>query len=119
MTRSFTNRVLAGICGGIGATLRLNPWLVRFIWVGLSVASFGFGTLVYLALWWALPQGTMVRPPRGGVLYLLLTLIIMGVMSALWIGRDMIWLQTGAGQSLFLPLVLLMLSVVFLIRQVR
>lgn len=119
MTRSFTDRVLAGICGGIGATLRLNPWLVRLIWVILTAASSGFGILVYLALWWALPQGTIVRPPRGGVLYVLITLVIIGVMSALWIGCDMIWLQTAAGQSLFFPLVLLMLSVVFLLRQVR
>ncbi|HEX2619676.1 MAG TPA: PspC domain-containing protein [Phototrophicaceae bacterium] len=119
MVRSFSDRVLGGVCGGIAETLHVSGWLVRGLSVILTIASFGFGCLVYLALWWALPQRSMVRTRNGGAVYFLVVLVLIGIMSALWIGRDMTWLQTSAGQSLFLPLVVLMLSVVFLLRQVR
>ncbi|MDR1792142.1 MAG: PspC domain-containing protein [Bacteroidales bacterium] len=48
--RSSTNKVIAGVCGGLGDYLNLDPVLVRVIFV-VSVVCFGFGILLYLILW--------------------------------------------------------------------
>ncbi|HLR21143.1 MAG TPA: PspC domain-containing protein [Tissierellaceae bacterium] len=47
--RSKTNKMIAGVCGGIGEYFNIDPTLVRLIWVLLSVpmALFG-GVLAYI-----------------------------------------------------------------------
>ena len=54
---SNTNRMLAGVCGGLGEHAQLDPVLIRVAFVLLAFAC-GFGLLIYLALWLVLP-----RPP--------------------------------------------------------
>lgn len=50
-------RVLAGVCGGIAEWLGIDPWILRIVFVGVSVLSSSFpGILVYLALWIGLPR---------------------------------------------------------------
>lgn len=48
-TRSSTDKVLAGVCGGLGAYFELDPTVFRIIFV---VATFfgGFGLLLYIIL---------------------------------------------------------------------
>ena len=48
--RSNTNRVIGGVCGGIGEYFNIDPVLVR---VGFAVAIFGLGLSmwVYPVLW--------------------------------------------------------------------
>ncbi|MCU0495720.1 MAG: PspC domain-containing protein [Anaerolineae bacterium] len=116
--RSFTDRVLGGICGGIGTQLRVNPWLIRLIFSLLTIASVGFGVIVYLALWWAIPQQSPTLRPKGSWGALIMTVLLIGILTGLWLTRDTL-LQLSSGQSLFLPLVALMLSLIFLFRQVR
>src|SRR6201987_5610047 len=48
--RSSDDRVIAGVCGGIGARLAVDPTLVRLVFAILALAG-GAGILVYLALW--------------------------------------------------------------------
>ena len=55
-TRSETDRVIAGVAGGIAQRFGFNSTLVRLAWV-LSVFFGGLGILVYLILWIALPKG--------------------------------------------------------------
>jgi phage shock protein C len=55
-TRSETDRVIAGVAGGIAQRFGFNSTLVRLAWV-LSVFFGGFGILVYVILWIALPKG--------------------------------------------------------------
>ena len=57
LTRSETDRVIAGVAGGIARRFGFNTTLVRLAWV-LSVFFGGFGILVYLLLWIVLPKGT-------------------------------------------------------------
>lgn len=45
--RSSTNKMLAGICGGIGDYFGIDPTIIRILWVVLSLAL-GFGLLAYL-----------------------------------------------------------------------
>jgi phage shock protein C len=56
LTRSETDRVIAGVAGGIAERFGLNPTLVRIAWV-VSVLFGGFGILLYVVLWIALPAG--------------------------------------------------------------
>ena len=56
MYRSFTDRVLGGVCGGMGALLPLNPWWFRAIFLILGVITTGAFALLYLALWMLLTR---------------------------------------------------------------
>lgn len=54
--RSRKERVLAGVCGGIGIAADLDPSLVRLAWVLLTLLSMGAGILLYLAAWLIIPE---------------------------------------------------------------
>jgi phage shock protein PspC (stress-responsive transcriptional regulator) len=55
LRRSETDRVIAGVAGGIAQRFGLPATLVRLAWV-VSVFFGGFGVLGYLVLWIALPK---------------------------------------------------------------
>ena len=52
--RSSTDRMLAGVCGGLGRYLGLDTTIVRLIFVLLFILG-GHGLLVYLILWLIMP----------------------------------------------------------------
>ena len=68
--RSKKERVLAGVCGGIGVAADLDPSLVRLAWVLLTLISLGAGILLYLAAWLIIPEepdpGT-IPPPTASI----------------------------------------------------
>ena len=49
LRRSHSNRMLMGVCGGIGAKLGIDANLVRLIWAAFSIGSLGTGVLLYVA----------------------------------------------------------------------
>lgn len=54
--RSRRNRWIAGVCGGLAEWLGWSPWVVRVLYVVISIVSVGFpGTLAYLLLWIIMP----------------------------------------------------------------
>jgi phage shock protein C len=53
--RSQHNRMIAGVCGGIAETFRLDPLLVRAVALLLLIPFNIIPVLVYLALWLTLP----------------------------------------------------------------
>ncbi len=56
LRRSTRDQVIAGVCGGLGEYLGIDPTAVRVGYVVLSILSAGFpGTLVYLVLWMIMP----------------------------------------------------------------
>lgn len=58
ITRSTTDRVVAGVIGGIAHRYGWNPTLLRVLYVVGSALSAAFpGILVYLVLWVLLPDG--------------------------------------------------------------
>jgi phage shock protein C len=61
LTRSETDRVIAGVAGGIAQRLGVNSTLVRLAWV-LSVFFGGLGVVVYVILWVVLPKGSAHTP---------------------------------------------------------
>ena len=58
LRRSSTNRMIAGVCGGLAEWLGWDPTLVRIIYFFGSIISVAFpGLLVYLILWVVMPEG--------------------------------------------------------------
>jgi phage shock protein C len=54
--RRSSNRVIAGVCGGIAERMGWSPDRVRIGYVILSLLSAAFpGILVYIVLWIVLP----------------------------------------------------------------
>ena len=57
LRRSRTNRMLAGVMGGIAQYFGLDATLVRVIFVVGSVVSAAFpGAIVYVILWLVMPE---------------------------------------------------------------
>lgn len=57
MTRSISDRMIAGVCGGMAEYFDVDPTLVRVGFVLLSVLSAAFpGLVVYLILWLVVPE---------------------------------------------------------------
>ena len=55
--RSLTNRIVAGVCGGLAEWLGWDPTLVRVLYVLVSILSAAFpGILVYIVLWILMPE---------------------------------------------------------------
>lgn len=127
--RHPSHRLIGGVCGGIGEYTRLDPALVRVLWIVLTVGSAGAGFLAYLALWLLLPVGTAqsgVQAPAAlelnernvwragmllvglGVLWLLANV---GVLPWLWVA---FWRAVGI---LFWPVLLIGAGVLLLNNQ--
>lgn len=58
LRRSRSNKMIAGVCGGLAAWLGWDVTLVRVLYVAVSIFSAAFpGILVYLILWIVMPVG--------------------------------------------------------------
>jgi phage shock protein C len=53
--RSRSNRMLAGVCGGLAEYFNSDPTLIRVLFVVLTVFG-GAGPLIYLAMWIIVPS---------------------------------------------------------------
>lgn len=56
LVRSRTDRMIAGVCGGIADAYGLDPALVRLIVVLLTVFGAGSGAIAYVAAWILMPD---------------------------------------------------------------
>jgi phage shock protein C len=52
--RSRNHKMLAGVCGGLGEFLGLDPTLVRLIFTVLAILG-GHGIILYLIMWIIVP----------------------------------------------------------------
>lgn len=63
LSLSATDRVIGGVCGGLGAHTGLPSWAWRVIF-SISVLYFGIGLLFYILLWIFIPRDrTPTAPP--------------------------------------------------------
>ncbi len=57
LKRSRSNRMIAGVVGGLAEYIGMDPVLARVLYVLISVFSAAFpGVLVYLILWVVMPE---------------------------------------------------------------
>ena len=54
--RSSVNKVIGGVCGGLGEYFAVDPVFVRVIAVLLALATEGFGIIAYLIAWIIIPK---------------------------------------------------------------
>jgi phage shock protein PspC (stress-responsive transcriptional regulator) len=55
MYRDTDHRIIGGVCSGIGAYWNVDPWIIRLIFVVVTMLG-GLGLLVYLILYIVLPE---------------------------------------------------------------
>ncbi len=54
--RSTKDRILGGVCAGLGGYLDVDPSIVRLAWAAVTVLSFGVGIVVYILAWIIVPE---------------------------------------------------------------
>ena len=57
LLRSSKNKVIAGVCGGLGEYFELDPVLFRLLFVAVTLLG-GSGVLIYIILWLVIPEDT-------------------------------------------------------------
>jgi phage shock protein PspC (stress-responsive transcriptional regulator) len=55
LTRDTRNKMLGGVCSGIGNYFGVDPTIVRVVWVLLALGA-GFGVLAYIVCWLVIPE---------------------------------------------------------------
>jgi phage shock protein PspC (stress-responsive transcriptional regulator) len=55
MYRDTDNRIIGGVCAGMGAYWDLDPLIIRIIFIALILAG-GLGVFIYLILYIVLPE---------------------------------------------------------------
>ena len=54
--RSKKERILGGVCAGLGKHLDVDPTVIRLIWAVVSVLSIGTGIIIYILAWIIIPE---------------------------------------------------------------
>ncbi len=62
LNRSRTDKMMAGVCGGLGEYFSIDPIIVRLIFVLVTLTS-GVGLPVYILLWVLMPRKSL--PPQA------------------------------------------------------
>lgn len=124
LTRNLTDRVLGGVCGGLGTYVGVDPWWVRALFVVLGLFTAGTGVLIYLALWFILPVQTLADIPASadkvGRVSQPETVVLVGMgviaMGVIILARNL-GILSGTGGDAFLPLVVIGFGFVLLVKQ--
>ena len=53
--RSGKEKIIGGVCGGLGDYFAVDPTLIRLLWV-IFILAFGTGLLAYLIAWIIIPK---------------------------------------------------------------
>ncbi len=60
LTRSTANRMIAGVCAGLGEYVGIDPTIVRLLFVLAFFTGFGGIALVYLIMALVIPEQTQI-----------------------------------------------------------
>lgn len=56
LLKSSSNRMISGVCGGIGEFFGIDPTVIRLIWAILTFCGFGSGILIYIIAAIVIPE---------------------------------------------------------------
>lgn len=59
------NKMICGVCGGIGAYLEIDPTVIRILWVLFSFFSVGMGILLYFIIAVIMPEADRRKTAAG------------------------------------------------------
>jgi phage shock protein C len=54
--RSKKDRILGGVCAGLGEHLDVDPTVIRLVWAVVTVLSIGTGIIIYILAWIIVPE---------------------------------------------------------------
>ena len=127
LMRSETDRMIAGVCGGLAEYLNLDPVLVRLAFVVLGLAS-GVGLVLYVLLWLVMPTPSRGQPAirlmdepgddPASLKSRLSPAATVGIIMIL-VGAFFLLNQAGLVNGLFWPIVLIGAGLFFLLRRGR
>lgn len=63
LTRSRTNYMWGGVCGGLASYFQIDPTIVRLFFVLLAIAG-GAGLPIYLVMWLVVPREDRLNSPE-------------------------------------------------------
>jgi len=112
--RSATDKVIAGVCGGLASYFKIDPAIVRLAFLVFALAG-GASILLYIVLWLAVPLGetTAVHVSTRSGEVTAIALISIGL----------VWLLANFGAFRFInwsigwPLVLVAIGAALLLRR--
>jgi len=124
--RSSSNKVIAGICGGLGEHFDVDPTIMRIVAVVAGLASFGAVLVFYLLAWIIIPQQPFdeapaesepsvelpVRSSRSGWRVYLPGLILVAIGGLLLLREYVVWFQWHD----IWPLILVVLGLLLIFR---
>ena len=120
------DRVLGGVCGGIGKYLGIDGWWLRIAFIALALTTFSFAAPAYLVLWVLIPAQSLAEiPPIGddtairyaqpeAVLLLGAGAIAIGIFTLIQINGVL----QGFNGDLIAPGMLLVVGLALLIKQI-
>ena len=56
LRRSRSDRMVAGVCGGVARMFNMDAALVRILLVAATLVGFGTGAIIYLVAWAIVPE---------------------------------------------------------------
>lgn len=135
LMRSETERILAGVCGGVAIYLGIDPVLVRLAFL-LLIPAGGIGFPLYLALTIIMPSEATIGRPQGEIIEKNLenlgdtmngsverlrqhpngptiTAILLILLGFYFLAGNMGWFNL----SFFWPIILILLGLVLIIRR--
>ena len=65
--RSRTEKILGGVCGGLGGHFDIDPTIIRLVWAVVTVLSVGMGILIYLIAWIIIPESPVESPVQATI----------------------------------------------------
>lgn len=120
LRRSTEDRVIAGVAGGLGRYLGIDPVVLRIAFVILAFAG-GSGVLLYILGWILIPEeragepvGALARPERHVDLWLVVGVGLVSLGIILLIDRLIPWFDRVTG-----PLILVAIGVAVLVQSTR
>lgn len=57
LTRSTKDKIIAGVCGGLGEYFDIDPIILRIIFAVIALTA-GSGFIIYIVLWVVMPEDT-------------------------------------------------------------
>ena len=114
--RSPTDKVVAGVCGGLAAYFGMDPVIVRLAFVVFALAG-GASLLLYIIMWIVVPVA------QTGITPAVTRPMSSDAIGALLIGGGVLWLLANLGVFRFInwsfawPLVLVAIGLALLLRR--
>lgn len=116
MYRSFSNRLLGGVCGGLAERTPIAAWLWRLLFTVLTIWTSGAAALAYVLMWWLLPLASPLSARNGSWARGLLALVGAAALIAAWFAQDA--LAETLGVALYWPLAFLLIAAIYCIQQI-